>query len=109
MYRQPERLLLGQVNYAINPSHCHYLLFVQRKRKLGIISYNTIMIEIIVYIKRSTGRLYRGLNSHSSVSLEAEIRELQYRARETVQHFQKERFITKRSNRSNKNIYRTKM
>ncbi|CAI9559545.1 unnamed protein product [Staurois parvus] len=53
MYRQPGQLLLGQVNYAINPSHCHHLLFVQRKRKLGVISYNTIMIEIIDCITRS--------------------------------------------------------
>ncbi|CAI9539657.1 unnamed protein product [Staurois parvus] len=44
------RLLLGQVNYAINPSHCHHLLFVQRKRKLGNTSNNTIMVEIIVCI-----------------------------------------------------------
>ncbi|CAI9563482.1 unnamed protein product [Staurois parvus] len=53
MYRQPDRLLLGQVNYAINPSHCHHLLFVQRKRKLGNIRNNTIMVEIIVCIIRS--------------------------------------------------------
>ncbi|CAI9542228.1 unnamed protein product [Staurois parvus] len=31
------------------------------------------------------------------------------RAIETVQHFQKERFITKRSSGCNKNIYRNKM
>ncbi|CAI9566879.1 unnamed protein product, partial [Staurois parvus] len=50
--------LLGQVNYTINPSHCHHLLFVQRKRKLSDISYNTIMVEIIACITLSKQASY---------------------------------------------------